>query len=364
MKKSLHIIALGFAFLVFCSALRLADVLPVDTRPYVEKKYAGWNGVLRAWICTDWNAGGSFTAWLNSCAADFEKAQNGVYIEFTPVNRATMAQLHTGNVRPPDMVFFSPGVLESSDGLLPAQLPGNLRGEFAGYGACPVAMGARLWAVRSGMENAIPDALPAYLPEAGASPGECAALVGLLSGGAAAIPETAEPELDLGLGASAAAGEIIDRFIRGEISAIPVGAKEIARLARLRESGQGVEWELAASGEICCTDQLLLAAAVLQTGADARETQALAQAFIARLCGDEAQDALAKIGAFSVTGRRVHSGLSIYAPLDAMICALPLATPGAFPEYSASAFPAIVRDFSAGRISLAEALEQMRFEYM
>ena len=61
--------------------------LPVDTRPLIEEKYAGWSGVLRAWVCSEWEPGGSLLRWLNACAADFEKRHEGEYVEFPPVRR-------------------------------------------------------------------------------------------------------------------------------------------------------------------------------------------------------------------------------------------------------------------------------------
>lgn len=367
MKKSLQLIALAIALLVIAGGVRLAGVLPVDTQPYVEKKYAGWNGVLRAWVCADWEAGGSFIRWLNGCAADFEKANDGVYIEFTPVSRDTLPQFADGGVRPPELIFFSPGLLDSGDGLLPAELPGALRREFAGYDACPVAMGGSIWAINSALTDAPPSALPADILPDGADRAYCAALVSLLSAGDEAEIELPDAGMDLGLPVSADTREDadpLDRFINGQLAAIPVDQCGIARLSRLQDSGRGPDWRLAAGGAFACTDQLLLAAAVDQHDDGAAEREALVQAFIASLCSDEAQSALSQIGAFSVTGRTIHSDFSAHAPLDGLLSALPLALPPAFSEYSQDGFSAIVREFSGGGISAEEAVVRMGFAPM
>ena len=95
-------------------AVRLARDLPPDRQRYVQQKYAGWNGVLRAWVCADWKCDGSFIRWLNACAATFEKQHEGVYVEFTPVSREAMRTLRTSGIRPPELLLFSPGVLSSA----------------------------------------------------------------------------------------------------------------------------------------------------------------------------------------------------------------------------------------------------------
>ena len=71
MKRFLHLICLLAVAALLPAALLVSRGLPADTRPFVEQKYAGWNGVLRAWVCADWECAGSVTRWLNACAASF-----------------------------------------------------------------------------------------------------------------------------------------------------------------------------------------------------------------------------------------------------------------------------------------------------
>ena len=125
-------------------AVRLARDLPPDRQRYVQQKYAGWNGVLRAWVCADWKCDGSFIRWLNACAATFEKQHEGVYVEFTPVSREAMRTLRTSGIRPPELLLFSPGVLSSAADLALLDASGALRPELRNVGqgyALPVAMG-------------------------------------------------------------------------------------------------------------------------------------------------------------------------------------------------------------------------------
>ena len=154
MRKILTTIcALGLAALI-PGAIFVSRILPADARPYIESKYAGWSGVLQAWIFSDWSPGGSFITWLNSCAADFEKDHDGVFIEFTPVDESTLRCMTASGIPMPDLVFFSPGTLESSADLLPMEIPGELRREFRDFQTClPVAMGGYIWVYNRTMDT-------------------------------------------------------------------------------------------------------------------------------------------------------------------------------------------------------------------
>jgi hypothetical protein len=59
----------------------LFRLLPADSQSLVEKKYSGWNGVLRAWVCSRWRCDNSFINWLNHCAGKFEKIHPGELVE-------------------------------------------------------------------------------------------------------------------------------------------------------------------------------------------------------------------------------------------------------------------------------------------
>ena len=143
MRKSLQLLCLICVLALIVAAARIFPRLPADSQPYVEKKYAGWNGVLRGWISSEWSCGGSFVRWLNACAAGFEKRHEGVYLEFTEVDAAAMADLGDSGIRPPELVLFSPGVQVDAARLLPLDAQAALN--CGSDRALPVAMGGYIW---------------------------------------------------------------------------------------------------------------------------------------------------------------------------------------------------------------------------
>jgi len=374
MKKSLQFICLSFVILVSVCGIYLSSAFPINTQPYVEKKYAGWSGVLRAWVCSDWSSNGSFIRWLNSCAAEFEKAHEGVYLEFTPVQESVLKALTPGSNLTPDLIFFSSGMITTPDLLMELSDSDALRLDLRSCGrgyALPIAMGGYIWACNTALCESIPVKedvvlLPQDTPGASYS----AALLGLLS----APPEVqgSEPTLpdagiDLGLPVSADAGSLyspdaLDHFIEGELSFLPVCSADISRLSRLRENGRGPDWKLVPAGNIACTDQLLLGGIPLREKDDGRID--LAEAFLYSLLDEDAQQALSTIGAHSVTGQMVYSDFSAYASLDALLNGLPLWTPDCFSEYSQRNTQAIVRSFLSGDLTAKNALAFLGFEGM
>ena len=343
MKRFLHLICLMAVAALLPAALMISRGLPADARPYVEQKYAGWNGVLRAWVCVDWECAGSFTRWLNSCAAEFEKGHDGVYIEFTPVSADVLRKMSDSGIRPPELVLFSPGTLNDVSAFREWNASDALRSELRGISghAFPVAMGGYIWVYNRELCDGAPAVGSAFamLPDDSARSFSAAA-VALLSDAPGDTPsENALPDagLDLGLPASAAmeeavspmiAEDAINRFINGELPAVIVSQAELARLIRLRDSGRGPDWACAAAGTAAYSDQLLMLGIVFQTGDAAEERMALAETFAMGLLEYGAQAKLSDIGAFSVTGERIYSDLSAYAQLDALLNGRELIVPG------------------------------------
>lgn len=375
MKKSLRIICLGFVFLFLCAGIGLMYRFPVDTQPFIEKKYAGWNGVLQAWFYSNWSPGGSLIQWLNRCASDFEKEHEGVYLEFTPVSLDAMEKMETSGIRLPDLVFFSPGVIISPDTLMNLQPSNLVRSDLQGYiqgKALPVALSGYIWAYNPALCPDVPrtaaDFSVPVIPED--TSGHCysAALLSLLSGTPNANDTDnliSDPGVDLGLPASTVDKSLfsidaLDLFIDEEIACTPVDARDIALLGRMAESSKGPDWKTAASGDIVCTDQVLLAAVPNQKEKSARSM--LAQEFIGHLLEADPQAALADVGAFSVTGKSIHAGFSVYAELDALLNSRPLWLPACFSEYCVANTEAIVRRFLKGELSAKNALCLLGFE--
>lgn len=361
-------------------------VLPVDSRPLVEAKYAGWSGVLRLWVFEGWESGsGSLSAWLNSCAARFEKRHPGVYIQPQAVDAGAIAGFTASGILPPDMLLFPPGLLASPEGLAPLEVPDGLRAPLKHCGAwgamsyaLPVAMGSYLWAWDAGQIDGIPNSWR----EAGVSPAARdsepwrhwdAALLALCSGQyAETSPDGApiEPEpagVDLGLEAEdtpaptatpepcgpllpcrlpegfAFDGDAWTAFVNGEAAATPVTQREVRRLQALSEVGKGPDWRLATGGGTF-TDQMLFLGVVEKPDAEAQ--RALCREFALWLLSDACQGALAEAGAFSVTG--ADSGYAPGDPLAQMDAALRspgLVAPNCFDQSWPETAGSIVREF-------------------
>ena len=373
MKRFLHVICLLIAAALLPAALLISHGLPADTRPYVEQKYAGWNGVLRAWVCVDWECAGSFTRWLNACAARFEKNHDGVYIEFTPVQAETLGHLVDSGIRPPEIVLFSPGTLRDLSALKAIDVPNALRNDLRNIrgNAYPVAIGGYIWVYNRELTDGTPGSNIALLPD-NAAHSFSAASVALLSDSRDeysfddVLPDVG---LDLGLPANATTeasddpvtidGDALERFIRGELPAVVASQAELARLIRLRDAGRGPDWDCAASGAASYTDQLLLLGVVAQSGDAAQEREELAESFAAGLLEYEAQAKLSDIGAFSVTGERIYADFSAYAQLDTLLNSRELIV-ARNPLRTSPDCSGLLRALADGSIDAASALAQLR----
>jgi len=369
MRKILTTICALILAALFPLAAFISRGLPADTGDYAAKKYAGWSGVLQAWVCCGWSGGGSMLSWLKNRGEAFEHAHQGVYLEFILTDAETMRGMLSGGMRRPELIFFSPGVLESDAGLRTLQLPDRLRSELARDAhALPVAMGGYCWVYNRTMAEGAPVRsadLQLTIPEDGTCRYVPAAIA-LLSDSPDAHPlHTPEPGVDLGLPASTGAGGIaadagaLDMFIEGRLPYTIVNQAGLARLNRLREDGRGPDWACAAAGQFAWTDQLLLAALPMANGSNADAREALAAEFAAGLLAEDAQAALADAGVFPVTGEQIHAPFSAYAQMDGLLAGRPLAAAAPFSEYSRADSPAIVRDYCSGQCSAQESYAKM-----
>ena len=372
MRKSLQLLCLICVLALIVAAARIFPRLPADSQPYVEKKYAGWNGVQRGWISSEWTCGGSFVRWLNACAAGFEKRHEGVYLEFTEVDAAAMADLGDSGIRPPELVLFSPGVQADAARLLPLDAQAALN--CGSDRALAVAMGGYIWVYNRALCDGAPtindqDVLT-LLPDGGGRSFSAAA-VALLSGESDGGEEITlpDPGLDLGLPAMAQSGveliqseDALTYFINGKLPWLVVTQAELARLIRLRDAGRGPDWACAATGEVSCGDQLLLLGVVDQSDEAGGQREALAAEFAAYLLGEDCQKKLADIGGFAVTDVQLYSPHSAYAPMEALLKSRSLAVPEAFSEHSPADAEAIVREFLQGNIDAKAALMRLGLE--
>ena len=369
MGKFLRLLCLICVLVLIVAAVRVFPRLPADSQPYVEKKYAGWNGVLRGWVSSGWTCSGSFIRWLNACAAGFEKRHEGVYLEFMEVDDLAFAGLANSSVRPPELVLFSPDIHMDASRLLPIDARSAL--DCGTDRALPVAMGGYIWVYNRALCGGAPsiDELKSLtlLPDGGGRSFSAAAIA-LLSGEADAGGEIElrDPGLDLGLPAMARPNVEIIRsegaltaFINGELPYLIVSQAELARLIRLRDAGREPDWACAATGDYACADQLLLLGVVDQTDDSGADREALAAEFAAYLLSDDCQKMLSDIGAFPVTDVQLYSAHSAYAPMEALLRSRTQALPEAFSEHSTPDSAAIVRACLEGRTDAAAALDQL-----
>lgn len=372
MRKLRTLLCLLILALTIPAAIHLKGALPPDTQPMIEKKYGGWSGVLRLWVCEDWPVGaGSATGWINRCVASFEKRHPGVYVQPEAVDAGALS---AQGLLPPDLVLFPPGAADTAlfaplafDPPLREGLPRDPR-------AAPVLLGGYLWAYNAGMIDRIPDSwrdtgLSVAAPDDDPAHLWSAALLALCSSKYSAADDRAtdapQGEIELGLsrdrpeetpvpapseGALSCRlpddfepGDAWNTFINGAAAAMPVTAREVRRLEALSDQGVGPDWRLAAAGDAAFTDQVLYIGAINQENAD-RLT--LCRAFIAHLLSDECQAELHRVGAFAVTG--ADSGYPAGDNLRAMEALLrqkPLLIPAPFDAGWRQDAAGIVRDF-------------------
>lgn len=321
MKRFARILSFICLILLLMSGIRLANQLPADPRAYIEKKYSGWSGVLRGWICSDWRCAGSFNSWLNSAAAEFEKNHEGVYLEFETVSAQTM---RATDIHPPDMLIFS-------QNLIPME-------------TTPIARGGYIV-----VENA--DAAGTVIPEEYAP--------ALISMGSAVSVEVKQSGLELGLPASNVTEQIaldenaFKRFRNGEIGKTVVNQAELGQLIALRNSGRGPDWKCMIQGGYNWCDQVLRLGVKTQDEAKAQ----LCREFLQLLLSDEMQRGLSSIGAFAVTGISIYPEHSAYRPMELQI----LSSRAIFPksEHSASVALTIIREINQGRLSMDAAAQML-----
>ena len=165
MRKLRSALCLLCLLLLIPALLQAHRLLPLDTRPLVAEKYAGWAGVLNLWVYEGWPCGkGSIIPWLNHCISSFERTHPGVYIQPQSVDAGAIASMNDSGIIPPDLLLFPPDLLTTPEGLLPLDTPPSLRtalchcGEWNGETyAIPVAMGGYLWAWNAERIDGIPD---------------------------------------------------------------------------------------------------------------------------------------------------------------------------------------------------------------
>lgn len=314
--KILSFICLG---VVILSAIQLAGKLPADNGAYIEKKYSGWSGVLRGWVYSDWKCAGSFISWLNSCAAEFEKQHDGVYLEFETVNRQA---LDAPGLHPPDMLIFSEGAIDME--------------------AAPIARGGYITVENPSASNTA------------VSPDHILPMIAMHAEEEIDVPDSG---IDLGLPAISTMQGIeiredaFQEFMNGGLGRTIIDQAQLSKLIALRESGRGPEWKCVAQGRYNWRDRRLMLG--IKAVDDAQRQ--LCGEFLSLLLADDQQAALGMIGAFPVTEICAYDSFSPYHAMEQqMRLTKPLFQK---PEHSASALEDLVRKARYGEITWGEAAE-------
>lgn len=365
-------------------------LLPARGNELALARGTGWTGVLRLWKCEGWASGsGSLTGWLNGRIAAFEKRHPGVYIQLTDVSAETLSAFAAGEMNPPDLLLFAPGMLPNAAHLLalPEELP--LRSALNSVGmmdniryTVPVALGGYALAVNPQLLMETPAVWrdqPAPTPGPRTSPALRKATFSLLnapkdeayrswSGGLLALfagtvqtgrttPAPAGEGLDLGLmlpeptASPAPTTEplsarqalplalpedfraresIYADFTGGRLAAMPVTQREIRRLQLLTQNGKGADFRLEIMGTPF-TDQLALMAVVDWPRADGEERQALSLSFLMHLLTEESQSKLTSARAFpAVEIAPLYGSDAAFFALEQTLSSPALTVPPAF----------------------------------
>lgn len=407
MRKLRSALCLLCLLLLIPALLQARRLLPLDTLPLVEEKYAGWTGVLNLWVYGGWPCGsgsGSIIPWLNHCISGFEKTHPGVYIQPLSVDAGAIASMKDSGIIPPDMLLFPPNLLSAPEGLMPLDTPVSIRsplrqcGEWNGATyAIPVAMGGYLWAWNAEQIDGMPDSWQdtdavLSVPSPQSWRRWDAALLSLSSGkyaakvdGDEATESTPPPvgEVDLGLISQPTLAPTTTpkprqdalqprrlppnfhydddawrHFINGESAVMPVTQREICRLQSLSEQGKGPRWKLT-PGDNAFTDQILSLAIVNRP--DDASRQPLCESFLAWLLSDPCQSDLCRVSAFSVTD--AASGYGGSDPLAIMEAALRdtrLLVPRMFDNQWVARAEDIVRKFTSDYKDAPILWEQLR----
>lgn len=402
--RRIAIYALFFALLASIPTVLSLPASPPDD--LAARKYDGYTGVLKLWVCEEWS-GGALCTWLNRSLTDFEKSHKGVYVQLAQVSRETMPQYASAQVIPPDALVFAPGMLESALGLVPLEEAAGLRAALGQAGrtrdglyALPIALSGYAFAINRSILGALPNdwsavELPARknAPSAMNVPADddghswSAALIALLSGayaGENGAPRAGEG-LDFGLPTATPAAlatqpppllenalprelpadfrqreSVYTAFTRGQTAAIPVTPREIHRLTLLADRGKAPDYLIAASGK-AFTDQ---AAFFAINGAERPDRPArisLCQALLAHLLSDEAQKKLILARAFRTTdGAPLYPAQSEMGILEAHLSQPALLAAPAFSQAWRQEARALCDRMQSGELTPREAMSALK----
>jgi ABC-type Fe3+ transport system substrate-binding protein len=370
-RKAAFILAWAALIALIAAWPFLTMYLPATNEGAAASMNDDWSGVLRLWVCDEmWQPGnGSFVPWLNTCIDRFERRHSGVYVQVSSVPLSVIQGFADGDINPPDMLLFAPGMLGSDENLMPlppnAELPAFLTDAGEGYAAA-VALGGYGWALNKAYLTEAPvdwaalggaskfakttkknqrafswmDA-PADGPFASYSKAFLSLMADREISEEAKEPVKAGEGLDLGLTGAPeptptplprvmklvhatlpetlpadfrARESVLPDFTSGRTAAALVSQRQMQKLDTLSGAGRAPDWTLEPAP---FTDQVAFIAVANLPRTDLAQRQALCVQLIEHLLSDESQKALVRIRAFrTVPGESMYASRAGFGPLE------------------------------------------------
>ncbi len=357
MALKYRILLLGGVFFILFLVINIRNVFPLPKDDVLKEKTSEFSGVLRLWISEENSpAASGLSSWLTRESAQFEKRHDGVYVQITPVSGETLSSFSYAAELPPDMIVFSPGTLDSTQGLVPTESPSLLKEAFHNYasGLCtPIAMGASVWAVRDGIDPPLSGKTLLFEKNSAKS-----ALFALTQDLSSQKSPGMRYGVDLGLPIYDEEEPIAEKtgeikpgedsricenahasFIKGEGDAVFLSHKELISLIN---ASAAPEFEIASAGEMY-TDLLALFAI---TDAKTGEERAMCEKFLHHLLSEDAQGRLESAKAFSVTETQIYAGKAHFQEIEMFLSDMKIYPAPAFSkedENAESLLEAVIR---------------------
>lgn len=327
------------------AAIPCARMLPVPHKNTYSSAKNRYSGVLRLWICEKSFVGSkALSSWLIGESTNFEKKNDGIYIQITPVSEETLSRMSLFPAIPPDMIVVTPDVHPDFDDLIEIDAPDALRSDLHGYSdtLVPVALGAGAWAVKAdGFEGTLSGKKLMFPKDAD----PVSALNALCCDISPASPSGSGYGIDLSLPVpdekprtpvsgnnaeivpapgSAASEHAVNFFLNGECDALFVAAKE---LRLLKNADNAPEYEIIpVKNAYACNAALF--GIVRGEGARQQEKQAVCEMFLQHLLSVSAQQRLKSTGAYSaVEGVCLYASDRNLAPVEAALSVQSLSIP-------------------------------------
>lgn len=371
-------VILVFIMVGIISAYGLSSRLPIPKKTSGKNEKSPFSGVLRLWICEKTPVGGkNLSAWLNSESAKFEKKNDGIYIQITPVSEETMANFACKTEYPPDIIVVTPRVLADDTYLLPLR---NLAARTShlpssSSALCPIALGASVWAVNtekvtdgtlSGKTLYISKSVSALSASAAlfeeASKNQTAPSVRFGIDLSLPVPEeenigseeTVIREIIPGSG-SMRTGNALSSFIKGKCDAVLICMSE---LSTLLNASAAPDFELKFSGVRYTEDAAFFAVTDTDKTSDPVK-QAVCVKFLDHLLSGDAQSRLAAVNAFPVSDcASLYSGRKGFYETEMYLSEGKILLPEPFGIKNTASFEEALDGFLSGKGGAADFLEK------